>query len=186
MGSVNGCPPRGGVPLSTVAAPKAANAWRYATDCVLSQGIETDAGHLLEVRVTGASVNGGYRFGKGNRLRKRPEFLQLGDRGKRLFSRHFILVYDRSRHPESRLGITVTKKIGPAVTRNRLKRICREYFRRHRNLLGAAYDIHIIARSAAAKAAHEELTGSLETLFSQIRPTPASSDGQRPGRPVDD
>jgi ribonuclease P protein component len=173
------------VPLSTVAAPRAANAWRYATDCGKSQSIETDAEHRPEVRVTGASVNGGYRFGKGYRLRKRPEFLQLGERGKRLFSRHFILVYDHGRHPESRLGVTVTKKIGPAVTRNRLKRICREYFRRHRDLLGAAYDIHIIARSAAAKAAHEELNGSLEALFSQIRQGSAGSGGQRSGRPVD-
>jgi ribonuclease P protein component len=136
--------------------------------------------------VTGASVNGGYRFGKGNRLRKRPEFLQLGERGKRLFSRHFILVYDHSRQLESRLGITVTKKIGPAVTRNRLKRICREYFRRHRDFLGAAYDIHIIARSAAARAAHEELTGSLETLFSQIRQGSAGAGSQCSGCPVDD
>ena len=135
--------------------------------------------------MAGARVNMRYRFGKRDRLRKRPEFLQLGDRGKRLFSRHFILVFDRSQHPDSRLGITVTKKIGPAVTRNRLKRICREFFRRHRDLLGAAYDVHIIARSAAAKAAHEELERGLETLFNQIRQGAAGSGAQRSDRPGD-
>ena len=127
-----------------------------------------------------------HRFTKADRLRKRPEYLQLGDRGRRLFSRHFILVYDRSLFPNSRLGITVTKKIGPAVTRNRLKRICREFFRRHREQLGAAYDIHLIARSVSASAAHDELTGSLETLFTQIKTGPTGASGQHPDRPVDD
>lgn len=135
--------------------------------------------------MAGARVSMRYRFGKGDRLRKRPEFLQLGDRGKRLFSRHFILVFDRSQHPDSRLGITVTKKIGPAVTRNRLKRICREFFRRHRDLLGAAYDVHIIARRAAATATHEELDRSLDTLFTQIRQGGAAPGARRPDRPVD-
>jgi ribonuclease P protein component len=110
----------------------------------------------------------------------------LGDRGKRLISRHFILVYDSGRFPNARLGITVTKKIGPAVTRNRLKRVCREFFRRNREQLAAAYDIHIIARSAAASAAHQELSNSLETLFSQISRGSEGAGDQRPDRPVDD
>ena len=67
-----------------------------------------------------------------------------------------------------RLGVTVTKKIGHAVTRNRLKRVCREYFRTHRDQLAAAFDVHVIARSGSAQAANDELTKSLEKLFSQI------------------
>ena len=126
-----------------------------------------------------------YRFKKADRLRKRPEYLQLGDRGRRLFSRHFILVYDRSQFLNSRLGITVTKKIGPAVTRNRLKRICREFFRRQREQLGGAYDLHLIARSVSASAAHEELTGSLETLFTQIKTGSKGTSGRNQDRPVD-
>jgi ribonuclease P protein component len=136
--------------------------------------------------VAGESERVRQRFSKSERLRKRPEFLRLGVGGQRRFSRHFILVYDRSQHPASRLGITVTKKIGPAVTRNRLKRVCREYFRRHREALGAAYDIHLIARRAAASAAHEELTGSLEILFRHIEQGTAGESGQHPDGPLDD
>jgi ribonuclease P protein component len=109
-----------------------------------------------------------YGYPKADRLRKRPEYLKLADEGQRLFSRHFILVYAARQNPPSRLGITVTKKVGPAVIRNRLKRVCREFFRTHRDQLAGAFDLHFIARRAAALAGHEELKQSLEKLFSQI------------------
>ena len=106
---------------------------------------------------------------KRDRLRKRPEFLALADKGRRLVSRLFIIVYASGDQLAPRLGITVTKKIGPAVTRNRLKRVCREFFRQHREQLTNAYDIHVIARRAAGQAANDELTKSLEQLFSKIK-----------------
>jgi len=107
-------------------------------------------------------------YQKEDRIRKRPEYLQLAEDGQRLFSRHFIIVYARSAHLVPRLGVTVTKKIGNAVARNRLKRVCREYFRAHRDQIATAFDVHIIARSGSAQAANDELTISLEKLFSQI------------------
>lgn len=125
-------------------------------------------------------------FEKRDRIRKRPEYLRLGEQGQRLFSRHFIVVYDHRGHPNSRLGITVTKKVGPAVTRNRLKRVCREFFRTHRGLLRDAADIHVIARRTAAAAAHEELNRSLEKLFSQISTGPAGAGDRGADRPADD
>lgn len=108
-------------------------------------------------------------YQKEYRIRKRPEYLILADDGKRLFGRHFILVYAARERPVSRLGVTVTKKIGHAVTRNRLKRVCREYFRTHKDQLDAVYDLHVIARRASAQAAKAELTESLDKLFSQIK-----------------
>jgi ribonuclease P protein component len=109
-----------------------------------------------------------HRYQKKDRLSKRPEYLQLAEEGQRLFSRYFIVVYAAGQHPDSRLGITVTKKIGPAVIRNRIKRVCREFFRTHREQLDAVVDIHIIARRAATQAANNELTNCLEKLFAQI------------------
>lgn len=108
----------------------------------------------------------GYK--KEDRIRKRPEYLQLSEHGQRLFGRHFIIVYARNTHLVSRLGVTVTKKIGNAVVRNRIKRVCREHFRTHRDQLAGNWDVHIIARSGSAQATNDDLTNSLETLFSQI------------------
>ncbi len=110
----------------------------------------------------------GQGFPKANRILKRPEFKQLGEVGRRVVGRHFIVVYGAREDPHSRIGITVTKKIGNAVTRNRLKRVCREFFRTHQEQLATAYDVHVIARNAAARAAQKELVSSLEKLFSQI------------------
>ena len=107
-------------------------------------------------------------FPKTSRILKRPEFLKLGEEGQRLVGRHFVIVYAPGEHAKPRLGITVTKKIGPAVTRNRLKRVCREFFRTYQGRLAASYDIHVIARHAAVHAARDELLLSLEKLFSQI------------------
>jgi len=111
----------------------------------------------------------GQEFPKASRILKRPEFKQLGEVGRRLVGRHFIVVYGAREDPHSRIGITVTKKIGNAVTRNRLKRVCREFFRTHQKRMAAAYDVHVIARNAAARAAQKELVSSLEKLFSQIK-----------------
>jgi ribonuclease P protein component len=111
-------------------------------------------------------LRSGYQ--KKDRIRKRSEYLHLADDGRRLFSRHFIIVCASRNDSVSRLGVTVTKKVGNAVTRNRLKRLCREYFRTHRDQFAGAYDVHVIARSGSAHAANDELTKSLEKLFSQI------------------
>ena len=110
----------------------------------------------------------GQGFPKASRIRKRPEFKQLGEVGKRLVGRYFIIVYRSSERDQSRIGITVTKKIGNAVTRNRLKRVCREFFRTHQERLVGFYDVHVIARGASSGVAHKELVSSLEKLFSQI------------------
>ena len=107
-------------------------------------------------------------YQKDDRIRKRPEYLQLAEIGQRLFGRHFIIVYARNTLSVSRLGITVTKKIGNAVVRNRIKRVCREHFRNQRDQLAPTMDVHVIARSGSAQATNDELTKSLETLFSQI------------------
>jgi ribonuclease P protein component len=45
-----------------------------------------------------------------------------------------------------RLGITVTKKVGNAVVRNRLKRLIREFFRRNKDLFPAGHDVVVMAK----------------------------------------
>ena len=66
---------------------------------------------------------------KEARVRKRREFLQIQNAGRRVATRHFLVVYACSGDGPPRLGITVTKKIGNAVARNRIKRAVREAFR---------------------------------------------------------
>jgi ribonuclease P protein component len=101
-------------------------------------------------------------------LRKRSEFLRVSQKSQKFAGPFFILLYSQGASEVSRLGITVTKKVGGAVTRNRIKRLCREYFRRHRHLLGRPYDIVLIARGPAARAASTEIFDGLDVLFKKI------------------
>ncbi len=69
---------------------------------------------------------------------------------------------------ESRLGITVSAKVGKAVVRNRIKRRLREFFRRHRREIPLHQDVVIIARKGAERLSLGDVTG--EVAGALIRP----------------
>jgi ribonuclease P protein component len=75
-----------------------------------------------------------------------------------------LLIAPRPRDDASerqRLGITVSRKVGSAVVRNRVKRQVREWFRVERRRLRPAIDLVVIGRSAAARLSAEEARGTL-------------------------
>lgn len=88
-------------------------------------------------------------FPKAARLRVRREFLALQRRGKRRYCPHFVVIVAPAQGARSRLGITVTRRLGNAVVRNRLKRLVREFFRNHQSALVPAQDILVIPRAGA-------------------------------------
>ena len=102
------------------------------------------------------------RFPKTARLRKRPQFLNLSRTGSKFQSAHFVVISKSNNTVESRLGITVSSKIGNSVERNRIKRQVREFFRRHRADLPKATDFLIIARGDAATLAGARIASELE------------------------
>ena len=101
------------------------------------------------------------RFPRSARLRKRREFLAVQAAGKRFYGTYFLAVVTPSEAPEQnadrgRVGITVTRKIGNAVTRNRIKRMVREYVR-NSSWLSPPMDSVIIARRGAESLRHQRL-----------------------------
>jgi ribonuclease P protein component len=64
-----------------------------------------------------------------------------------------------------RLGITVSRKVGNAVTRNRLKRVIREWFRVSRGGLSPAGDLVVIARKGAGLLDAQEIRNELDGLL---------------------
>jgi ribonuclease P protein component len=109
-----------------------------------------------------------FTFTKIDRILKRKDYLRLSRLGKRVQNSHFLALISPSLSEHSRLGITVTKKVGIAVTRNRIKRLVREYYRKNRHHLTGRLDISIIAKKEAATLSREETYRSLKGLFESI------------------
>ena len=105
---------------------------------------------------------GSERFPKTARLRKRSQFLKLSRTGSKFQSTHFVVISKTNDAIGSRLGITVSGKVGNSVVRNRIKRQVREFFRRHRANLPEATDFLIIARNSAATLTHGVVASELE------------------------
>ena len=87
-----------------------------------------------------------HRFTKEARLRKRRDFLRVQHKGRRLWGRQFIVYICPSQTDRSRLGITVSRKVGGSVHRNRIKRWVREAFRAQPELFTRPIDIVVIAK----------------------------------------
>ena len=78
-----------------------------------------------------------------------------------------VLYARKNRTDTNRVGITVSKKLGKAVVRNRVRRRLREAYRLNEERFLPGWDIVIVARSRAVTASFEKLTQSLLSLSEQ-------------------
>ena len=98
-----------------------------------------------------------FRIGKEMRLRRRPEFVVVQTEGQKLHGRHILAIARKRSDPvlSGRLGLTVTKKVGNAVVRNRIKRMLREWMRLH-GWVPTGWDLVLVAKESAARQLHPE------------------------------
>ena len=101
------------------------------------------------------------------RLRRRAEFLHVQHGGHKLRRRHVMLFVLASQHPSSRIGFTVSRKVGGAVVRNKVRRRLREIVRQHENLLAAGWDYVVIASPSAASATFHQLHEDVHHLLAK-------------------
>ena len=103
----------------------------------------------------------GHGFPRSGRLRKRRDFLAVQGAGAVVHTRHFVLLVKRD--GAGRVGITVSRKIGNSVTRNRVKRLVREAVRQWGDSpwVPAGRDVVVVAKRSAARAALDEVTRDL-------------------------
>jgi ribonuclease P protein component len=114
-------------------------------------------------------------FAAADRLHRSAEFLRLQRNGVRFQSPHFVLYAGNLENEptRSRLGVTVSRRIGNAVVRNRVKRRVRESFRKAlRAQLPAGISLVVIARGGAgaleSAAIADELVMAARNLSGRI------------------
>jgi len=111
------------------------------------------------------------RLPRRGRVRKRVDYLAIQGEGRRLAGMHYLL-FARPRpdgQPEARFGVTVSRKVGGAVVRNKVKRWVRESCRRMRDDLPAGVDLVFVARPSAAGAGYGPTARELATLARRLR-----------------
>lgn len=103
---------------------------------------------------------------KRQRIKKNEEFQTVFKNGKSFANRQFVVyIFKKDQQPEFRIGLSVSKKIGNAVTRNRIKRYLRQSFLELKDCVKADMDYVIVARLQAAQINFHETKKSLEHVL---------------------
>jgi len=95
------------------------------------------------------------RLRRAQRIKRRADFRAVQGTGTRAHTRSFLILLRPSAVGERRVGITVTKKVGNAVARNRIKRVVREVFRRNLHFFPDGFDFVFIAKRDAPPVSYE-------------------------------
>ena len=117
---------------------------------------------------------------RASRVQRRPDFERAYDTGLRIHGRFMAIFVVPNGGLHSRLGVAATRKLGSAVERNRVKRLARELFRRHR--VAAGLDIIVVPRREMLDAPFSSLEADyLALLARRDRVRPASERRSRGG-----
>jgi ribonuclease P protein component len=122
-----------------------------------AQGAQTP--HRVTVRHT---------FLKQERIRRRKDFLAVYHKGNKSAHGGLAMHVLATGHARTRLGISIGRKFGRAVERNRTRRRLREIFRLCKHQLKPGHDVVITVRRDAAGRSYEELRESLTTLLTRL------------------
>ncbi|WP_408955301.1 ribonuclease P protein component [Natroniella sp. ANB-PHB2] len=106
---------------------------------------------------------------KDGKLKKTYQFRKVYKRGKSVANRLLVLYVLSTENSTRRIGYSVTKKIGNAVVRNRVKRILKEAYRHNNDKLVSGVDLVLIARKPIVNASYQRIENRLNHLFRKAK-----------------
>lgn len=110
------------------------------------------------------------KFPRGTRLLKHADFQAVYQQGRKYFSGNLAVFYrDRGDHAGPRIGFTVSKALGGAVERNRIRRRLRAAVRRRLGRLGRPVDVVLHPRKSVLDMEFVRLDAEIEDLFAVIQ-----------------
>jgi ribonuclease P protein component len=103
------------------------------------------------------------------RLSRSAEFERVYRQGRSTANRHLVLyTFPNDSTARPRLGLSVSRKVGGAVERNRVKRLLREAFARAEPELRPGQDVVLVARPAARELAEREGLEGVDASLSEL------------------
>ncbi|MBI5182524.1 MAG: ribonuclease P protein component [Nitrospirae bacterium] len=102
---------------------------------------------------------------KNEQIKRTFEYKRVYEKGKRYYSSNIILYVLNNDLQYSRVGISVGKKVGGSVKRNRIKRLLREILRHIWGRVIKERDIVVVAKKDALERDLKALWQDLEGLF---------------------
>ena len=114
------------------------------------------------------------------RLRERKDFKRVYQRGQTLALPTLALYWRKSGKAGPRIGFSVSKKLGGAVERNRLKRRYRAIARQLLPQFPAGVDLIFVARPAAAKADYRRQSAEMAQALAQVAAKRAKDGNSKP------
>ena len=106
-------------------------------------------------------------YRKSERITKKSRFKAIYEQGVWSSSKHFTTIVCSNTQGVKRLGITVTKKAGNAVKRNRIKRLIREFFRLNKALFPPGHDAVVMAKRNMPPLTYQEACRELTELVTR-------------------
>lgn len=102
---------------------------------------------------------------KKYKIRKNREFRNVYKKGRSISNRYLVLYIKKNGKDLSRLGISVSKKVGKAVIRNKVKRRIRESYKLYSNEVAKGYDVIFIARVSSNNQDFKVINNSVVNLL---------------------
>lgn len=106
---------------------------------------------------------------KRYRLRRSSEFDRVRDKGRCWSDRRLVLCACSNGLERSRFGIVASKRIGNAVTRNRMRRLVSEAVRAQRDFVAPGWDVVLIVRRGSLGADYWAVEHSVTRLLGMAR-----------------